>query len=275
MSNTDLVSIDLGRYCARIGYRGPLDGSLDTLANLIEHHLAAIPFENIDVLLARPVDISAAAIEGKLVGRGRGGYCFEHNRLFKRVLVTLGFEVENLAARVLWGRHESDPPRPRTHMALRAIVEGEPWLVDVGFGGSVPVRPLRFAETGPQPTPHETFRLERQCGGVIVALQAGEVWRALYELSEAPLLDVDYEPLNWYTSAHPASPFKQHLMVARVTPEARFSLMDARLTIRHRDGTHDQRMLKPDELEATLADIFGLIVEPEWRPLLARFAAAR
>src|ERR1700709_1424559 len=44
--------------------------------------------------------------------------------------------------------------------------------------------------------------------------------------------------------------------------------MDGRLTIRHRDGSQEQRGLHIDELEAALVDIFGLAVEPAWRALL-------
>jgi N-hydroxyarylamine O-acetyltransferase len=274
MSHDSRPAISLDQYYARIGYTGPSDATLKTLAALVEHHIAAIPFENIDVMLGRPIDISPAAIEAKLIGQRRGGYCFEQNRLFGRVLAALGFHVENLAARVEWGRHENDPPRPRTHMALRVTFDGAPWLVDVGFGGSVPVSPLRFDQTEPQPTRHETFRIVPNGNTAIVQLQAGEVWRALYEVSEAPLLEVDYEPLNWFTSTHPTSPFKAHLMVALATRDARFSLMDGRLTVRHRDGSHEQRSLRVDELETVLADIFGLSVEPAWRPLLERLAVS-
>ena len=38
-------------------------------------HVAAIPFEAIDALLGRGVDISPAAVDAKLVGGRRGGYC--------------------------------------------------------------------------------------------------------------------------------------------------------------------------------------------------------
>ncbi|CAB3787714.1 arylamine N-acetyltransferase family protein [Pararobbsia alpina] len=272
MSNDGKPMINLDRYYSRTGYTGSSDATLETLADLVEHHIAAIPFENIDVLLGRPIDISLAAIEAKLVERRRGGYCFEQNRLLGAVLATLGFHVENLAARVLWGRHENDPPRPRTHMALRVTIDGEPWLVDVGFGGTVPVSPLRFNAIEAQPTRHEIYRIVPNGDTSTVEAHAGDIWRALYEVSGTPLLDVDYEPLNWFTSTHPASPFKAHLMVARATRDARFSLMDGRLTIRHRGGSHEQRGLHIDELETALADIFGLAVEPAWRPLLERLA---
>jgi N-hydroxyarylamine O-acetyltransferase len=275
MSKDSRPAIDLDPYYARIGYAGPSDATLETLASLVEHHIAAIPFENIDVMLARPVDISLAAIQAKLIGQRRGGYCFEQNRLFGWVLTTLGFHVENLAARVEWGRHENDPPRPRTHMALRVTIDARPWLVDVGFGGSVPVCPLRIDQRDPQPTRHETFRIVPNGTAAILEVQVGEIWRTLYEASDAPLIEVDYEPLNWFTSTHPASPFKAHLMVARATRDARFSLMDARLTVRHRDGSHEQRSLQVEELEAALAEVFGLTVEPAWRPLLARLAISR
>jgi N-hydroxyarylamine O-acetyltransferase len=275
MSNDSQPAISLDRYYARIGYTGPSDATIETLRALIEHHIAAIPFENIDVMLDLPVDISPAAIEAKLVGQRRGGYCFEQNRLFGWVLAALGFHVENLSARVMWGRHENDPPRPRTHMALCVTLDGVRWLADVGFGGSVPVSPLRFDHAQAQPSRHETFRIVTQGNAATVELRAGEIWRALYEVADLPLLDVDYVPLNWFTSTHPASPFKEHLMVARATREARFSLMDARLSIRHRDGSHEQRSLHVDELEAALADIFGLVVEPAWRPLLERLAISR
>ena len=48
--------------------------------------MSRIPFENLDVLLGRPIRIDLASIQAKLVAASRGGYCFEHARLFAAVL---------------------------------------------------------------------------------------------------------------------------------------------------------------------------------------------
>jgi N-hydroxyarylamine O-acetyltransferase len=263
-------------YFARIGYAGSRSPTYDTLAELVAHHIDAIPFENIDVLLDRGIDISAEAVETKLIAHKRGGYCFEHNGLFKRVLVALGFQVESLAARVLWRAEENAPPRPRTHSALRVHLDGEAWLVDVGFGGWVPPAPLRISHSSPQTVEQEVFRIVPASGSasgtraLILETQLDGVWRALYELSPEPLLDVDYLPLNWFTSTHPESIFRQDLMAARTTREARYMLMNGRLTIRHRDGASERRELDAVQLEAVLVETFGLPVDASWRPLLQR-----
>jgi N-hydroxyarylamine O-acetyltransferase len=267
-------TIDLQRYLARVEYSGSVAPTLATLTSLIEHHVAAIPFENIDVLLDRGIDISPGAVDAKLIERRRGGYCYEQNGLFKRALATIGFHVESLAARVLWMEKEDEPPRPRTHMALRVTIDGEAWLADVGFGGIVPTSPLRLADTAPQATRHERFRIVPNGGTVIVQPQIGDEWKPLYELSLEPLLDVDYEPLNWFTSTHPASVFRKGLMVARSTPEARYMLLNGRLTVRRRDGSVERRSLDAEALEAVLADAFGLIAEPAWQPVLQGAAKA-
>src|SRR5690606_7025466 len=136
-------ALDLDAYCARIGYDGPREPTLATLRALHALHPAAIAFEALDVMLGRGIDLAPAAVEAKLVHQRRGGYCFEQNGLFQRVLAAMGFEVEALLARVLWRTPADAPPRPRTHMALRVMVEGEPWLADVGFGGCVMTAPLR------------------------------------------------------------------------------------------------------------------------------------
>ena len=62
MDATGSNSVDLERYSARIGYSGPLKLELKALAGLIAHHVAAIPFENIDVLLDRGIDISPVVL---------------------------------------------------------------------------------------------------------------------------------------------------------------------------------------------------------------------
>ena len=51
-------AIDLSSYLARIGYTGPLRPTPDVLAGLIERHMATIPFEAIDVMLGRGIDLS-------------------------------------------------------------------------------------------------------------------------------------------------------------------------------------------------------------------------
>jgi N-hydroxyarylamine O-acetyltransferase len=270
----DVPSIDLAAYFDRIGYSGPAEPTLEVLRALTGLHPAAIPFEAIDVLLDRGIDISPQAVDAKLIDRRRGGYCYEQNGLFARVLKAIGFEVEGMAAHVMWMSEPGTPLAPLTHRVLRVTIDGTPWLADVGFGSCVPTAPLRMDATDPQPTQHETFRIVPMGPQRLVqALVEGE-WKPVYSIAADPWLDGQYEMANWYTSTHPSSHFRHRLIVTRTTGEARHILADGRLTIRRPDGSAEKRYLDADQIMEALANIFLLPVEPEWRPIAERAAKA-
>ncbi|STM58270.1 Putative N-hydroxyarylamine O-acetyltransferase [Escherichia coli] len=87
----------------------------------------------------------------------RGGYCFEQNGVFERVLRELGFNVRSLLGRVVL----SNPPAlpPRTHRLLLVELEEEKWIADVGFGGQTLTAPIRLVPDLVQTTPHGEYRL--------------------------------------------------------------------------------------------------------------------
>jgi N-hydroxyarylamine O-acetyltransferase len=265
-------TVDLQAYCKRIGYEGPLEPTLQTLRELQSRHIAEIPFEAIDVLLGRGIDISPAAVEAKLIRAGRGGYCYEQNGLFARVLRQIGFEVDSLAASVRWMAAPGTPPPARTHRALRVRVGDVQWLVDVGFGVSVPPAPLRLDTSEPQETKHETYRIIPLGARFLVqALLSGQ-WQSLYDCSTEPLLDSHYEMPNWFTSTHPSSHFRHQLIVARTTPEARYSLSEGRLTIRNPDGKIERSWLDADGIREALGSHFLLQPAEDWNDVLVRAA---
>src|SRR5215470_16096267 len=151
-------AIELDGYLRRIGYDGSRAPTLETLRALHLRHALAIPFENLDSFLRRPVRLDQASLERKLVHDQRGGYCFEHNLLFKAALDAFGFRVAGLAARVVWNQPDG-VTLPRTHMLLRVVIEGQDYIADVGFGGQTPTGPIRLVAGVEQTTPHEPFRL--------------------------------------------------------------------------------------------------------------------
>jgi len=252
------VTIDLDGYFARIGYEGARSPTLATLNGIVNAHAQAIPFENLDVLLGLPIDLTPAALERKLIHARRGGYCFEQNSLLLYVLEQLGFEARPLSARVRYQRPRDYTP-PRTHVLVRVELE-ESWLADVGVGSMSVTSALRLAETGPQKTPHETRRLLRENDRIYHQVLFGESWEDVAELTLEEMPLIDREVANWYTSAHPGSHFKNRLLVARALPDgARLGLLNRELTERHRDGTAERRVLtSPDELLAVLDERFGL-----------------
>ena len=270
----DVPPVDLGAYFDRIGYHGSADPTLATLRALTELHPAAIPFEAIDVLLGRGIDISPAAVDAKLIERRRGGYCYEQNGLFARVLKAIGFEVDSLASHVRWMAEPGTPPPPLTHRVLRVTIDGTPWLADVGFGSCVPTAPLRMDVTDPQPTTHETFRLLPVGPQRLLQARVEDEWRAVYSIAAEPCMEGHYEMANWYTSTHPESHFRHRLIVTRTTGEARTILSEGRLTIRRPDGTADKHFLDADEIMDALERIFLLPVEPEWCAIAERAARA-
>src|SRR2546422_1681671 len=119
------VTIDLDAYFTRIGYAGVRRPTMETLRALHLAHATHISFENLDVLLGRPILLDLESLQAKLVRGRRGGYCFEQNALFAAVLERLGFTVTRLAARVRMGVTRV---LPRTHMALAVEVDGGSWL---------------------------------------------------------------------------------------------------------------------------------------------------
>ncbi|EEA03160.1 N-hydroxyarylamine O-acetyltransferase [Burkholderia sp. H160] len=257
-------TINLESYFARIGYQGPRAATLDVLRATHRLHPGAIPFENLNPLMGRPVRLDLESVERKLVSAKRGGYCFEQNMLFANVLMQLGFKVTPLLARVVWGRAPGTIA-PRTHMVLRVDIDGEAWIADVGFGGVTLTAPLRLTAGLAQPVPLGTFRLA-DAGhdtAYLEVLAPDESWARVYHVGLHAVEWVDYETSNWYTSTSPDSIFLHNLMVCRVLPELRLTLFNDQFNERDGEGqiVNERRLASAAELADCLRERFGVNLE--------------
>ena len=250
---------DLSAYLQRIGYSGAHAPTLDTLQAIHALHPAAVPFENLDPLLGRPVALDLASLQAKIVGQRRGGYCFEHNTLLAAALQALGYTVTPLAARVRWMVPPDRPEGARGHMLLRVDLDDGPYLADVGFGGLLLAAPVRMQRDVEQQTPSVAVRLvgTEHVLTLQAALPAG--WQDVYRFTLDPQLPVDYVVANWYTSTHPRSLFTSNLLMQRLTPECRYTLFNTRLTSRDSTGVLTERTVAdPEDLAHTLDVDFGI-----------------
>ena len=270
----------LDSYFERIGYAGPARVGETLLKDLHWRHVATIPFENLDVILGRPIDLDPAAIHDKLVSRRRGRYCFEQNNLFRAVLAELGFTVEALSARVWWGRTDGSLP-PRTHMALRVKNGDENYLSDVGFGGMTPPSPLVWEMGLAQPTSHETYRLVPLNDSRVpdeIALQAeiSGAWETLYSFHPQAVDPAEFALPNWYVSTHPSSFFTQQMIAARPHSAGRHVLQERKATARALDRSEVVQQLEgAGDLGGMLGTRFGLnLPAADLGRLWARLAAS-
>jgi N-hydroxyarylamine O-acetyltransferase len=253
-----MPDLDLAAYFDRIGYHGPTVPTLDVLRELHRLHPEAIPFENLDPFLNRPVDLEPGAIRRKLVECRRGGYCFEHNLLFMEVLTTLGFVASGLAARVLWNQPE-DAITPRGHMLIRVEVDGRSWLADVGFGGCTQTAPILLEPGREQQTPHEPFRVVEADGYFRMQAHVGGAWRTLYRFDLQQQFPVDYAVSSYFLSTNPASHFRSNLICARALPGRRLALLNNRLTTHYVDGRSERvEFADPAEIADALTSQFGI-----------------
>jgi N-hydroxyarylamine O-acetyltransferase len=265
------VAIDLDAYCARIGYAGPREPTVDVLAALHRHHLGAIPFENIDVVLKRPIRIDPDSLQHKLIAGRRGGYCFESNGLLFHVLQAMGFRSTALGARVMFERPDDLPLPPRSHMLQRVDFAEGSYLVDVAFGGQTPAALLRFEPHIAQATPRESCRLVPAGDELDLEALMGTEWRRLYRIAPHPHLPVDYEQANWHVSTHPESYFVNNLIACIPGEDCRYTLFNNVFRKRTPDGRVEEKTVADgDALLALLEERFAIALSPDDRATLAR-----
>jgi len=210
-----MTSKALAAYLDRIGWSVETTPTLDTLAGLVRAHMQAIPFENLDVLLGRPVSLDLDAIMTKLVHARRGGYCFEHATLFAHVLEELGFGGAAFG------------PRDARLQASRGRTA--PYVLDRGSAGrrirgrsgvrraAAALAPVPLTDAGLDGPGGATHWMARDGDHwilrTLIAGEARDAWVSTLE-RDGP---ADFVVANHYTATHPASPFVNRLMASRRT----------------------------------------------------------
>jgi len=257
--------------------------NLDTLETLVTAMTRSVPFENLDVAMGRGIDLNTTF--EKIVVQRRGGYCFEINSLLCTALAALGFSTRRSLCRVLLG------PRPSsyTHVVTIVTLGSEDFLVDTGFGGSSPRRPLplasltaqghassrvgapmlaypdayRFIEDAGQHVVSGGIRL--QCFQSKVWVQEGmpdlsqstdasqSCWKDQYVFHpEAPAFDSDIEIGNWsQQGSMPGNTWLDFRLAVLFTEHGRKILRNGRFSQEHRASHIDLAMLFPDALLPT------------------------
>ena len=241
------------------------------LARLQSQHRQRIPFENLDVRLGRGIAIDRATVAAKLVTARRGGYCFEHNRLFLDALAALGFDARPLLARVWLG---ATGVPPLTHTLALVTIDGAAWIADTGFGGSyTPVMPLTDGAQAEAPDGARfVLRADDAHGWMLLrdgdpangdgrATDAGR--QPQYSFTTAVVHDGDLALSNHWCATAPASRFVNHNVVSIVLPHG-FAALTDRHYRRHAAGTTSEaEITDPRVYRMRLAMMFGIELSKE------------
>ena len=265
--------LDLNAYLSRIGLPEAGSPSLKLLRALVVHHTATIPFENLDIILRRPIRVDVGSIQAKLVDARRGGYCFEQNTLLRAALERLGFHVSSLMARVVRGA-AADAITPRTHMLLRIALPEGAFLADAGFGNLTPTGPLKLDHIGAQATEHEDYRLQPLDNETLLQVRLGQEWQNVYRFSDQQSHPIDHEVGNWFTSTRPDGLFTANVIAARPGPKCRKTLFNGEVTVRDTGDRTKRVMLKTEAgLRDALHNHFGIELDAD--ELATVYAAMR
>ena len=242
---------DAAAYLERIGLGGekiPLNRA--GLDRLICAHLTHVPFENLVECFDHGCpDLRVPALFDKIVTRRRGGYCFELNGAFYALLKALGFTVYPVACRVRWLHSERSP---LSHRGTIAVIDGEKFYCDVGFGG---------------PSPHcaVPFSTEAE-GGFFITVEGEETQvrrhtpegdEMIISFEDNAFDPIDFIPLNFHIAMAPGSYFAMAPMLNLVTEEGSIALNGDTLRI-HNGGEATEVKVAPEEQAAVMDKYFGI-----------------
>ncbi|MEU1164168.1 arylamine N-acetyltransferase [Streptomyces sp. NPDC005921] len=270
-------SVQIVAYLRRLGAARPARPTAEALRELHLLHLRTIPFENLSIHLGEEIVLEEKRLLDKVVGAGRGGFCYELNGAFAALLTALGFGVTPLAGRVYGDEGRLGIPYDHLALLVRTVDGGE-WLADVGFGAHSHY-PLAFAERGDQPDPGGTFRVTAagpDAAGVRGAAGAGggeggdgtvagdvdvlRDGRPQYRLEVRPRVLGDFTAGAWWHSTSPSSHFTQSLVCSRITEDGgRITLSGRTFKVSAADGSREERELERDEeVLAVYRERFGI-----------------
>lgn len=253
--------MNIQAYFDRINYTGSTDATLTTLQQIHRAHLMAIPFENLNIHMPKPIILDEEALFQKIVHDRRGGFCFEQNGLFHAILSELGFDVIRLEANVHHGNNEYGVPK--NHMALLVTIDDVRYLADIGFGASF-IEPLEIDNPEIQVQDVGQFKIVIEGDTAYYYAQGitDEQMTIGYRFFFTPHALVDYEAACHYMQTSPKTHFTQKRVCSRWSEQGRITVSEDKFIVTGWDGQRQEAAIASEkQFHDLLEEHFGITVK--------------
>ncbi|XP_004682353.1 PREDICTED: arylamine N-acetyltransferase 1-like [Condylura cristata] len=281
--------MDIEAYFERIGYKNSRHKTdLETLTDIFQHHIRAIPFENLNIHCGETMELGLEATFDQVVRKNRGGWCLQVNLLLHWVLTTIGFETTILGGYV-YNTAANRYSTGMIHLLLKVTIDSRNYIVDTGFGRSYQMwQPLELVSGKDQPQVPCVFRLTEENGIWYLDqirreqcipnqdflnsdLLEKRKYRKIYSFTLEPRTIEDFEAMNTFLQTSPTSVFTSKSICSLQTLEGVHCLVGFTLTYRkfnYKDNMDlvEFKTLNEEEIEEELKSIFNISLEKKLVP---------
>ncbi|NXN15245.1 ARY2 protein, partial [Indicator maculatus] len=282
--------MDIKEYFARISYRGSYDKpDLATLTDIFQHHIRAVPFENLSIHCGESIELDLEASYNKIVRRNRGGWCMENNHLLSWVLKTLSYNVTLLGARVYVPEYDAYAEEI-DHLLLKVVLDDKSYIVDGGFGMAYQLwEPMELISGTDQLQTPGIFRLVEESGVWYLEKVKRKQWvpdqsvssshnvdeevcRRVYLFTLQPRDIEEFRPSNAHLQTAPDSLFVTKSICSLQTVDGVRALVGWKLTeikYNFKDNMDlvEIRILADEEMEKTLKEKFNIALDKKFVPI--------
>lgn len=238
--------------------------TFETLETVLEHMAYQIPFENLSILKNHHKDLNKTNLINKVLVKNEGGLCYELNTILYYFLKENGFNVRLVRGVVFNHQLQRYNDFGRTHVTILIEHENQTYLVDTGFGGNLPLKPVPL--TGEVVSSNNgEFRVvkeESTYGDYVLEIKIkhrDSDWRKGFTFDSTNYVE-DVSELNEIQSIiieHPESPFNKKPLVTKLTRNGNLILTDTSFT-EWKDGNVMKEEIDQVTFNKLLKQHFGM-----------------
>lgn len=224
-------------FLKRIGIPENENFTFETLDNILEKTGKNIPFENLCIIENKTSNITKENLINKMLVKKEGGLCYELNSIFYFFLIENGFNAVLARGVVYENATQAYLTLGRTHVTILITHEEQTYLIDTGFGGNLPLKPVPL--TGETVTSNNgEFRIRKvknEHGDYVLEMKLKHKdtdWKIGYAFdSKKPITDVsEFNEIQTIITEHQESPFNKNPLITRLTNGGNLTLTNTSFT---------------------------------------------
>lgn len=238
--------------------------TFENLDIVLEKTAREIPFENLCVIEKRTTDITKENLIDKIIKRNEGGLCYELNSILYIFLVENRFHPTLVRGVTYDHIGQQWSPTGRTHVINIITHEGQQYLVDTGFGGNLPLKPVPLNGDTVLSNNGE-FRVEKadsEYGDYVLYMKLKhkhEDWKLGYIFDSTKVVQnlSELNEVQRIILEHPESRFNKRPLLTKITEQGNIILTDTSFT-EWVDGKEDKKEIDNKLFKEMLLDKFGI-----------------